>query len=63
MPPESCAGYLTPASTGRPTIRNRSSARLCSVDSASASDSTTGRMMFSVTVSDVNSAPCWNVTP
>ena len=31
--------------------------------SSRSSASTTGSVMFSATVSEVNSAPCWNVTP
>ena len=63
MPPESSAGYFSPASAGRPTSRSFSSASpsITGVDSFRCS--IIGSWMFSRTVSALYSAPSWNVTP
>ena len=63
MPPDSSAGNLLASSRVRPTISSLASA----ISSISLCDrsrfSRIGNCTFSRTVSEENSAPCWNRTP
>ena len=63
MPPDNSEGNLSPSSGFSPTI----SSLAVAISSINASDSTRfsrkGNWMFCRTVSDENSAPCWNRMP
>ena len=63
MPPDSCEGNLRAASSVEPTRRSFSIASSSSACGGSCRCSSIGSWTFCSTVSDVNSAPCWKVTP
>ena len=63
MPPDSCEGSFDAASGDKPTIRRRSSVNAASVSAEASKYSRIGNWMFCATVSELNKAPCWNVTP
>lgn len=63
MPPESEAGYLSPALAGSPARASLTWARCSASARGRPAFSISGRATFSTTVSEENSAPCWNSTP
>src|SRR5215469_12173824 len=63
MPPDSAAGIFSAVSGGKPTNAILSAAISCISAGDKSSCSRNGTMMFSATVSELNSAPSWNNTP
>src|SRR5487761_212338 len=63
MPPESAAGNFSAVSDGSPTSAILSAAISRMSIGERSSRSRNGTMMFSATVSELNSAPSWNSTP
>src|SRR5690348_9308427 len=63
MPPDSAAGIFPAVSGGKPTNAILSAAISCISAEDRSSCSRNGTMMFSATVSELNSAPSWNSTP
>jgi hypothetical protein len=63
MPPDRSDGYLAPASGGRPASAILSPASPAASRRDRPACSISGSVTFSATVSDENSAPCWNSTP
>src|SRR5215469_4269009 len=63
MPPDSAAGIFSAVSGGKPTNAILSAAISCISAGERSSCSRNGTMMFSATVSELNSAPSWNNTP
>ena len=63
MPPDSSAGFRSPAPGRRPTSAIFRSANSCTTRRGSLVCSYIGAATFSRTVRFENSAPCWNSTP
>ncbi|MNN82445.1 hypothetical protein D3C81_1993820 [compost metagenome] len=59
MPPDSSVGYLSPALAGSPTSASLTRASASAAGRSRPACSISGKAMFSVTVSEENSAPRW----
>ncbi len=63
IPPDSAAGIFDACLQGSPTISSLSITMSCSRSSGTRPSSRSGCATLSNTVSDENSAPCWNSMP